>query len=93
MLRSRQLLSGGGVWVSTPPGKAEQPGQNYRDGCWDVPRGQFTGFRGLIALSSLMFGSHEQDEILRLLDRGVPELVSAEVEACYLRTGGRLVRK
>jgi sugar diacid utilization regulator len=93
MLRSRQLLYGGGVWVSTPPGKAEQPGQNYRNGCWDVPRGQFTGFRGLIALSSLMFGSHEQDEILRLLDRGVPELVSAEVEACYLRTDGRLVRK
>ena len=54
-------------------------------------RDPVSGFHHLMRLSSLMFDSHEPDEILELLRDRAPELVPGEVEACYLLAGGRPV--
>ncbi|GLY68842.1 PucR family transcriptional regulator [Amycolatopsis taiwanensis] len=56
-----------------------------------VHPGPLAGFHRLMHLSSRLFGSHDQDEILGLVARWAPEVVPGEVEACYLATGGRLL--
>jgi sugar diacid utilization regulator len=90
---TRQHAGGDGVHSTTERAARTDRGPDYRHDYQHregPPNGRLSGFPGLMTLSSLMFDSQAPDDILRLLDRGVPELVSCELEACYLRRDGRL---
>jgi len=66
------------------------PAEGFPEVAADVAGRKLSGFPGLITLSALMFDTHDQEEILRLVERGARELVAGSVEGCFLGKDGQL---